>query len=77
MMCVDPAKAGGFDGLEIQDASGAKIPFGCQKMGEMGAMADCTTDAKAACPSLPNPICGHVFLAGSDVATVCIQPCTP
>ena len=76
-MCVDPAKAGGFDGLEIKDTAGKAISYGCQAAGSMGEATDCTKDVKTACASLPNPICGHVFLAGSDVATVCIQPCTP
>ena len=43
----------------------------------MGGAADCVADVKAACPKLNNPICGHVFLAGMDVATACVQPCTP
>lgn len=76
-MCIDPLKApGAIDGIEIKDASGGAIPFACND-GSMGSMTDCTKDVKSACPMLTNPMCGHVFLAGSDVATVCIQPCTP
>ena len=76
-MCVDPTMApGAIAGIEIKDASGAAIPYACND-GGMGAPADCLTNVKAACPKLTNPICGHVYLGGSDVATVCIQPCTP
>ena len=74
-MCVDPSKD--FAGVELHDAAGAKIPFGCQENGVMGDLADCVSNPKTACPKLTNPTCAHVFLGGMDVGTVCAQACTP
>jgi hypothetical protein len=76
-MCIDPLKApGAIDGIELKDANGGAVAFACND-GSMGGQAQCETDVKTACPTLTNPQCGHVYLAGMDVARVCIQPCTP